>query len=420
MKVILFENHNAQNLYPITLTRPSFDIMCGGTTLYDLLKQEFKPVKMDFLVRKYLQNVAKQKFGPLRREASRPKTADTKILFLDGSVVPNIKIVQNIAKKIKSDKSIIFKNRTQIIGAYLDLKDLGLAIKDIDKVKLDRVVEFLKSLKLKAVNVKWDRFEELWNVIDFNEKILPDNLAHLSQTLKKIKPGVFVGKKVKIEDNAVFDSSEGLVVIGDGTWVKSFSILRGPLYIGKNCIVNSHSELKHNSCIGDVCKVGGEIEVSVFQGYSNKQHSGFLGSSYVGEWVNIGGGTSNSDLKNTYSSVKMLGQDTDKKFLGCIIGDYCKTALNVSIFTGKVIGVNALLYGTVTRDVPSFANAGTLMKKWITCPLDVAYKIQKTMFERRKKKATATDRRLLKDVFDMTKNQRKASKISTGKIEFIS
>ena len=116
----------------------------------------------------------------------------------------------------------------------------------------------------------------------------------------------------------------------------------------------------------------------------------------------------------------MQGQGTGKKFLGCIIGDYCKTALNVSIFTGKVMGVNSLLYGTITRDVPSFSNAGTLLKNWVSCPLELAHRIQQAMFERRKQKVTELDHKLLTDVFDMTKPDRKAAKVKEGKIEFIS
>lgn len=416
MKIILFESNTVDNLYPITLTRPSFDILCGGTTLYQLLKQEFKAVKVDFLVRGYLTGMAKQKFSSPRGEAGQAKSADTKVLILDGSIVPSINTISDIAKIANSGKSLIFKEKNQVLGAYLNLSELELKSKDVNQIKLEKIITFLQGLQVKSVKVNWPTFNHLWDIITFNEQVLSNNLNHFKKDFKKIKPGVFVGKKVKAEDLVYFDTTDGPIVINDGSWIKSHAILRGPLYIGKNCIINSHAEIKHSTCIGDVCKIGGEVEVSVFQGYSNKQHSGFLGSSYIGEWVNLGGGTTNSDLKITYSNVSMLDQDTGKKFLGCVIGDYCKTAVNVSIFTGKVIGVNSLLYGTITRDVPSFTNAGTLLKHWVACPLEVACKIQKTMFERRKRKVTAVDRQILKDIFTMTNSQRKFAQVSEGKI----
>ena len=213
-----------------------------------------------------------------------------------------------------------------------------------------------------------------------------------------------------------FDSSDGIIFIDDNTKIKANSILRGPLLVGKNCIVNSFTEITCSK-IGYVCKIGGEIEHTIMQSYSNKQHHGFLGHSYVGSWVNIGGGTSVSNLKNTYSTIWMSGKETRMQFLGCIMGDYVKTALNTSIFCGKVVGESAHLYGTVTEDVPAFishVSAGNLYE----LPLKVAEDIQKVMTKRRNVEWTKEDSKNFEKLFKETTKDRKLAKVKKGKLSF--
>ena len=141
--------------------------------------------------------------------------------------------------------------------------------------------------------------------------------------------------------------------------------------MGAGARINEHASLKDGTCLGHTTKVGGEVECSILEPYSNKQHHGFLGHSYVGSWVNLGAGTSNSDLKNTYGTVNMLygsGKDnavkvnTGMQFIGCMIGDYAKTAINTSIFTGKTIGACSMVYGFVTGNVPSFVELRPLVR----------------------------------------------------------
>jgi len=245
---------------------------------------------------------------------------------------------------------------------------------------------------------------------------LEKDLAVLVKGNKKIQKGVYFGKNVKVEPNVFFDASDGLILIGENTKIKANSILRGPLLIGKNCIVNSFTEISC-SLIGDVCKVGGEIEHTIMQSYSNKQHYGFLGHSYVGSWVNIGAGTSVSNLKNTYSTIWMNGIDTGIQFLGCIMGDCVKTALNTSIFCGKIIGTSAHLYGTVTEDVPAFTSH-VVPGKLYELPLKIAENIQRAMTKRRNVKWTDTDSKNFEKLFKETAKDRKLAKVKKGKLSF--
>ena len=263
-------------------------------------------------------------------------------------------------------------------------------------------------------NLKQNLEKDLPILIKGNKKIPARNAYGI--VVVGGQKGVYFGKNVKVEPNVFFDASDGIIFIGDNTKIKANSILRGPLLIGENCIVNSFAEI---SCsrIDDVCKIGGEIEHTIMQKYSNKQHYGFLGHSYIGAWVNIGGGTSVSNLKNTYTTIRMNGVDTGMQFLGCIIGDYVKTALNTSIFCGKIIGESAHLYGTVAEDVPAFTShvsAGNLYE----LPLDVAIKIQKVMTLRRNVKFTEKDEKDFEKLFKETAKDRKLAKVKKGKLSF--
>jgi len=228
--------------------------------------------------------------------------------------------------------------------------------------------------------------------------------------------GVYFGKNVVVESNIFFDTSEGIIFIEDNTKIKANSILRGPLLVGKNCIVNSFAEI---SCsrIGDHCKVGGEVDHVFMQSYSNKQHYGYLGWSYIGSWVNIGGGTSIATLKNTYTNVKVNNIDTGSQFFGCIMGDFVKTALSTSVFCGKVIGESVHLYGTVTEDVPAFTSY-VRPGVFYEIPLEVAEKIQIAMAKRRNVKWTENDSKNFEKLFKGTAKDRKLAKVKKGKLTF--
>jgi glucose-1-phosphate thymidylyltransferase len=261
-----------------------------------------------------------------------------------------------------------------------------------------------------------ENHNEFLNEIISLKKNLEKDLPVLIKGNKKIKKGVYLGKNVKLEPNVFFDASKGLILIGEGTKIKANTILRGPLLIGKNCVVNSFAEISFSK-IGDVCKIGGEIEHVIIKSYSNKQHHGFLGDSYIGSWVNIGAGTSISNLKNTYTNIKLNGVDTGIQFLGCIMGDYVKTAINTSIFCGKIIGAGSHLYGTVTEDVPAFVSHIATGKLY-ELPLKVAEDIQKTMTRRRNVDWTKEDSKNFEKLFKQTESDRKKAKVKKSKLSF--
>ena len=153
------------------------------------------------------------------------------------------------------------------------------------------------------------------------------------------------------------------------------------------------------------------MEASVIEPYTNKQHHGFLGHAYVGSWVNLGAGTSNSDLKNTYGQVRIEHRgrklDTGLQFLGCVIGDFSKSAINTSIFTGKTVGVASMMYGLVGQNVPSFCNYARTFGQMTECTLEQTIVTQQRMFARRGVEQTQDDVALLGAVYELTREERR-------------
>ncbi len=176
-------------------------------------------------------------------------------------------------------------------------------------------------------------------------------------------------------------------MIDDGATVAPFACLSGPVRIGENSRVNEHASIRPGVAIGSTCKVGGEVEASILEDYANKQHYGFLGHSYLGSWVNLGAGTSNSNLKNTYGTVRVEidGQriDSQRQLLGCVVGDFTKTAVNTSIYTGKQIGACSMVYGIVTTNVASFVNHAQSLGQITDLPPNIMAETQRRVFQRR-------------------------------------
>ena len=197
-----------------------------------------------------------------------------------------------------------------------------------------------------------------WDLLAVLEQYLfPDTLAELEQGSDPVPSGaVVIGNEgavglrgAELEPGVVLDVRKGAVVLERGVQVRSGARLEGPLFLGAGTVVGG-GQLRHVSA-GPHCRLHGEIATSVFTGYANKSHDGFLGHSVVGEWVNLGAGTITSNLKNTYGPVRLdVGPerlDTGRQLLGSLLGDHVKTAIGTLLPTGAVVGVGANLFGAV-------------------------------------------------------------------------
>ncbi len=157
------------------------------------------------------------------------------------------------------------------------------------------------------------------------------------------------GGDLRLEPFVYFDTREGPIEIGRRVTIEAHSVLRGPVCIRDDAIIRGGAKIVEGTTIGEASRVGGEVESTIIGAFSNKQHDGFLGHAVVGEWVNLGASTNNSDLKNNYGTVRVdFGEgpvDTGSTKIGCFLGDHVKSAIGTRIGTGSVVGPCANLFG---------------------------------------------------------------------------
>jgi UDP-N-acetylglucosamine diphosphorylase/glucosamine-1-phosphate N-acetyltransferase len=197
-----------------------------------------------------------------------------------------------------------------------------------------------------------------WDLIAALPEQLAEDIGFLSSTLKLEKPNdvqvigahpIYCERGAVIEPWVVLDVTGGPILIRSDATISSFSRISGPCYIGERVTIIGD---RVSTCsIGEVSKIRGEISHSIVLGHSNKGHTGFVGHSYIGRWVNLGAGTTTSDLKNTYGTVHVdtaAGrQDTRQQFLGTLFGDHVKTGIGTMLTTGTIMGAGASIFGTM-------------------------------------------------------------------------
>jgi glucose-1-phosphate thymidylyltransferase len=411
MQVVLFEDERVSQLAPLAAAEPAFAIACGS---YKLAQLATNLGNVCTLVRTHLRRVEAETF-PQRVPSSGALATPT--LFLNSRIVPSVIVLQRL-------KAIADAGHEGIVLAGEQKNSVAAALVTRAQVELPRgdnasyaVAPLLKSLSLPQQNVDLPLFEYPHDVMRHHLGCSRDNLEYrIKSGYREAREGLFVADNVVLGEHLATDAKNGPIVIDHDSTIGPFCFLRGPLYIGPKARVNEHASLKDCTSLGHNTKVGGEVEGSIIEPYSNKQHYGFLGHSYVGSWVNLGAGTTNSDLKNTYGQINMEypaangGSSkvaTGTQFLGCFIGDYGKTAINTSIFTGKTIGICSAVYGFVTTNVPAFANYAHSFGQITDLPADVMIAIQKRMFARRQVPQRDCDVRLIRDLYAMAQKERR-------------
>jgi UDP-N-acetylglucosamine diphosphorylase/glucosamine-1-phosphate N-acetyltransferase len=226
---------------------------------------------------------------------------------------------------------------------------------------------------------------------------------------------VHIDPSAVVDPFVVIDARHGPVWIEAGARLLPFTRVEGPAYIGRDSqIFRAH--IREGTSIGPVCRVGGEIEESIFHGYGNKYHDGFLGHSYVCPWVNLGALSTNSDLKNDYSRVKvpLAGEsiDSGSTKVGCFIGDHAKTALCSLFNTGSSIGVMTMLLPggeLLPKHVPSFTRLWHGRIEELPHGIEPSLEVARTAMSRRKIELTAAMERLLREVHRQTAAERQTA-----------
>src|SRR5688500_5946369 len=183
---------------------------------------------------------------------------------------------------------------------------------------------------------------------------LPESVQVINSNNIFVEPGATL-------HHCMLNASTGPIYIGKDAEIMEGSYIRGPFALCEGAVVKMGAKIYGATTIGPYSVVGGEIKNSVIFGYSNKAHDGYLGDSVIGEWCNLGAGTSNSNLRNTASEVKVWNPASASfNFAGLkcglLMGDYSRSAINACFNTGTVVGVccNVFGEGLTPKYIPSF------------------------------------------------------------------
>ena len=394
MSIVLFEDNLVGRLDPIAVGKPAFAVSCGSYRLIDVLTEWGRPLHAE--VRAHLQPIVAEDFPQLL--AALP-LGDAPSLWLNARAVPSVSALAPLRARLTSGQPGVIRSGDSIAAAILP----------------PGVSTLEGASDLPVIDLEVPVFEYPHDVIRHHLTTLPGNLEHrlTKGNYEQLDDGVFAAPGASLGKYCVTDTRKGPIVLEAGASIGAFSLLTGPVHVGPSARVLEHAALKDGVSIGHTAKIGGEVEASIIEPYTNKQHHGFLGHSYLGSWINLGAGTCNSDLKNTYGQVNMeyWGQKvpTGMQFVGAIVGDYAKTAINTGIFTGKTIGACSMVYGFVTTNVPSFVNYARLFGQVTEVPVDVMVATQRRMFARRGVEQRACDIQLLHSMYALTERERKQS-----------
>jgi UDP-N-acetylglucosamine diphosphorylase/glucosamine-1-phosphate N-acetyltransferase len=420
--ILIFEDEIVPRLQPISLSRPAYAISCGSYRLIDLAQRFFASEgagspRLFGLVRPFLAEIQSLDFPELAAPAEA-LSASGRRLLLNARLAPLTPTFEAIQQAWRRGETGVVWNGEAIAAAILPANAPPIAQGDAPADSRAAVAAYLQNdlvAGLPKLEIDAPLFEYAHDVVRYNLERFAPNIEYRLKTgdYRQLADGLFVGENVKIGEHLVCDVKGGPIVIENDVSIGPFAYLRGPVHLGAKAKLIEHASIKDCVSLGHTTKVGGEVEASIVEPFSNKQHYGFLGHSYLGSWVNMGAGTCNSDLKNTYGkvSIELFGKKiaTGMQFMGCVIGDYSKSAINTSIFTGKQIGACSMLYGFITKHVPSFVNYARLFGEVTEMSTDVVISTQERMFFRRNKTQRPCDIQLIRDIFEITRDERRLS-----------
>ncbi len=406
MNLIVFEDQQVDQLYPITTGRPAYAISCASYRLIDWLARFESPI--NGLVRPHLRTLQLLDFPDLtpQLDEGQPQT-----LLVNARLVPSLANFRLLQQLSGEKREVVVRVGTSLSAALISTRRLSPRDDDALLQSIETACN-RAAPPLPTIDLPLQLFEFPHDVIRWNQACFVENLQFRLQhgTYQEIQPNLFASPAAVVGEFVATDPQAGPVVVEEGATIGPYCFLRGPAYLGPCARVIEHSAIKDYVSLGHTTKIGGEIEASVIEPFTNKQHHGFLGHSYLGSWINLGAGTCNSDLKNTYGEVKLdiRGQKvaTGMQFVGCIIGDYAKTAINTGIFTGKILGTCSMVYGFVTTNVPSFVNYARSFGQVTELPPSVMESTQKRMFARRQVTQRPCDIQLLHDMYELTRHER--------------
>ncbi len=409
MNVCIFEDAQVINLSPVNDLRHSSELYCGAFSLLEKISYIFPEKKHEFTlhVRKHLEKYCSEKFTHFKINSLHRGTT----IFLNARVIYTKNFIDGIMLNQKEFENTLFLNNKTITAFFCTAEKTNAAKKIIESVSGNNQLKLsdVKKLNLKEIQISEldsDTAEDLKyinypsDLVLYHEEEIKNDLGFLFKLIGN--PGkngckaqlfnknrIHISTKCNISANAVLDASKGDIFISRGVTIEPFAYITGPAFIGSNSTIKSGAAIYGPVRIGGYSKVAGEITNSITHPYFNKQHHGFLGHSYLCEWVNLGAGTTTSNLKNNYSRIvlKLDGKnvDTGSIFLGSIIGDHTKTGINTMLNTGTIVGISSNLFGGGFHNklIPNFSWADAQSGKRVKYDISKAIATAKVSMKRR-------------------------------------
>lgn len=400
------------NFKPLTYTRAAFELPLGAKSILDRLLEAIEPSNVSLMVPEYLKDVIRER-NP--RLTVNPDNVSKDSIIVNGLFDPSRK---DLLEKASSDnKKFIILDQGVVAAARLDEPHLSKMMHAVRERRPYAETISNAAPILEATNTLVAKHP--WRLVELIKEALAEDSMRIDDSATVIPSNIYIKgdrSALKIADDAVlegfvtFDTRLGPILVDEKCEIHSFTRISGPSYIGKKSLVKP-STIIEGSIIGAHCKVGGEISNSIILNYSNKAHLGYIGHSIIGEWVNLGAGTNNSDLKNTYGEVKVKIEgkavNTERVKVGCFIGDGVKSSIGTQITTGRKIGPHSHIGGLIDSDIPPFTYCPKGPSEGYE-PLDLekAIQVQRRMMSRRGQNLTETYERMIKELFEILKREK--------------
>jgi UDP-N-acetylglucosamine diphosphorylase/glucosamine-1-phosphate N-acetyltransferase len=394
MHLVIFEGAQWKSLAPLSLSRPTFSLLCGTGTLLEKQLRFLAPSRLSLWVRPELADYCHTAIVPSLSQQTiaggihvNQPLDDQPAILIDGSTL-------YLAAPSFGSSAANFVARDPASASVREAAATapGLCADDA----LAESPRWLSLLDLPRNPLSGKPMVYLWDLLGFNEEALrvdaaawqakrfttPDGPYHLIN-----KDLILIEEGAKLGPGCVIDASKGPAILSAGCVIGANAVVQGPCYVGANTEITPLSLIRPGTSVGPSSKIGGEVARAIVLGYSNKAHEGFLGDSYLGQWINLGSGTSTSNLKNTYGNISMhlAGKeiDTGRQFLGSIIGDHTKTAIGTRFMSGSYVGYCSMI--ATSRHAPRFTPSLSFLTDRGAEPyrLEKAFEVARAVFARR-------------------------------------
>lgn len=358
MQVVVFEDAGYRNLLPLAYTRAAFNLRCGFDNLLDKIETAMGCPAAALFVRQAIAPAIRERQA---RSVNEAPTGNDQC-WINGRLLLRERLDLPPNSAVWRGDTLLAARVDPAMAVHLAAavmappQELRVALAGCDTAEISGEAGLLIDYPWQLVHANAGEIVRQFSAVGPAQA----GQAYPGSYLVN-QSAIHVGRGSKVKPGAVLDAEDGPIYVGEGVTIQPNAVLIGPCFVGDRCVIQPGASIRGGSSVHMVCMLGGEIEGTIFHGYSNKQHDGFLGHSYVGEWVNLGADTVNSDLKNTYGSVQVpingRPVDSGATFVGSFIGDHTKTGINTALPVGCVIGFASSVFvdGYLPTFLPSFS-----------------------------------------------------------------